>query len=245
MDIPVNPTALLVVLGTVFVGVPLLVYGGLPLLIKFTYRQPARYRLPPEPMDRLLVEGGPVFRALDDQLKLLGFRLVAASSLGVENRLGVYRSSIDTCFVTLAVISGTVTVDFTQPYADGFNLSLTNAPFPSVFPTWERKTVYRLPGESDLGRLYQVFKAIRSREKRTPKAITPGFELTDIEAFCNDEVQHLIRRGFLSARNPERLTLKGAYAMTLPLLPPFKGLLLSAEKARTMRAEWSGGGRPF
>lgn len=237
MDVPVNPTTLVMMVFGAAAGLLLLLYGGLPLLVKFTHRQPLRYRLSPLPMEALRQAGGAQFHLMEDQLRQLGFRPVVASLLGAEVKLGVYRSSVDGCLVALAVKDdGAVVLDFTQPYADGFHLSLTNAPFPTALPEWERKQVYRLPGESDPNRLYQAFNAIRRREKRPPKIITPGFELADLEVFCNDELQQLIRRGFVSARNPERLTFRGAYAMTWPLLPPFKGWLLSRERLRTERA---------
>lgn len=235
MDVPVNPTTLVMALGSA-VGLLLLFYGGLPLLVKFMHRQPLRYRLSPLPPEALREAGGAQFRLVEDRLNQLGFRLVVASSLGSETKLGIYRSSIDGCLAALAVTGAGVVLDFTQPYVDGFYLSLTNAPFPAILPKWERKEVYRLPGESDPNRLYQAFNALRRREKRPPKIIAPGFELADLEAVCNEELQHLVRQGFVSARNPERLTLWGAYVMTWPLLPPFKGLFLGRERLRTERA---------
>ncbi|OYT73844.1 MAG: hypothetical protein CFK52_00345 [Chloracidobacterium sp. CP2_5A] len=77
------------------------------------------------------------------------------------------------------------------------------------------KTAYRPPGESNPNRLYRAFHSLRRQEKRTPETILPGFELARLEALSNDELRHLIQKGliqkgFVSARNLERLAFKGA-----------------------------------
>lgn len=218
-------------------------YALLPLLIYRIQTLPAHYAFAEIPMDEVLAGREDSFLAAHVQLQALGFEPVKASGFPMSNgatSFMLYRKTGDTAAATLMAFTSmqgeTVVTDFTQMYADGVNLSLTNSPVPETFPRWHRKIRYRAHDVSDVAALFGRFRAVVAKLDRADAVALPeGRELESVADYLNAEVEALVENGH--ARRGEqagqlRLSLRGAYVSCWKLMWPGKALMNGFESLR-------------
>lgn len=211
-------------------------YALLPLFVYRVQTLPAHYAFAEVPVDEVLAERGLAFQDAHMQLQALGFEPVKASGFSLSSGASsfvLYRKAGDTATATLMAFvsaqSETVVTDFTQVYADGVNLSLTNGPVPETFPRWRRKIRYRAPGVGDIAALFHRFTTIVTKLDRPGAVALPvGRELETVADYLNDEVRALAESGHTRpGEHAEqlRLSLRGAYVSCWKLMWPGKALL--------------------
>lgn len=217
-----------------------------PLIVLRKNRFPCSCDLSPLAWPDTLEAGGQRFRECHGEMVSLGFVPVAASNFGLPHSSTpfiIYRSDEDPVVATLMFnrsgASEHVVVDFTQRYTGGHHLSLTNVKIPDIYPRWEMKQLYRLPGCADIPELFLRFQRLRRRKALGEHAsVPPGKELEIVKAFINAEWLHLCNIGFLQrecAAGTRSLTLRGAYSATWKLLAPWRWLLGVRDQANAKR----------
>lgn len=222
-------------------------YALLPLLVYRVQTFPARYAFAEVPMDVVLADRGRTFVDAHLQLQTIGFEPVKASGFPMSNGASsfvLYRKAGDTATATLMALTSaqgeTVVTDFTQIYADGVNLSLTNSPVPETFPRWRRKIRYRAHGVGDVAALFRRFTAIVAKLDRSGAVALPvGSELETVADYLNAELQALAESGHTRPGEHAgqlRLSLRGAYVSCWKLMWPGKALLNGLESLRVRLA---------
>lgn len=223
---------LLLLLFALFVPTHLL--GPLTILASFT--MPARRFLDQIPWEEFISSRTPEYLRLCEQLESLGFYPAVSSKIAISGSdtyftVFSHRTSAATATLMSSVnIQGEALVlEFTQVYADGMYLDVTNSPNPRIFPPWKRKRAYRAPRVSRPDELYQLFTAIveKVRDRQRTRLIQ-GRELEAIARFSDDEVRQLVRTGFFRLSTDgttAQCTLWAAYYMSWRLLWPLSAIL--------------------
>jgi hypothetical protein len=221
-----------------------------PLFVLRRHGVPCEYRFPPADVAATLAEATESFRATCRQLADLRFSPVAAGRLGLSNAstaFVLFRRPGDSCIATAMLgrnaLGTRVVVDFTQPYRDGTCLSLSNNPYPPLFPRLRMKVAYQLAGTRPLWELHERFRRLRERcGLQDPVTAPEGGELAALERFMNAEAAALREQGVYAARCDNgfrRLTLKGAYVLSWKLLWPWKPLRVWLARRRALAASGS------
>jgi len=132
-------------------------------------------------------------------------------------------------------------VEFAQPYCNGSCLSLSNNPYPPLFPRLPIKLAYQLAGTRHLWELLERFRRVRERcGLKDPVTVPEGGEIACLEQFMNTEAAALRERGLYAAKCDDkgyrRLTLKGAYVLSWKLVWPWKPLCVWLARRRALAA---------
>jgi hypothetical protein len=221
-----------------------------PLFVLRSHRVPCEYRFPPADVAATLAEATEPFRATCREFAELGFSPVAAGRLDNSNTstaFVLFRQPGDPCIATAmlgrSALGTRVVIDFTQPYRDGICLSLSNSPYPPLFPHLRIKVAYQLAGTRHLWELLERFRRLRERCGLQDPVMAPeGGELASLERFMSAEAAALRERGIYAAgceNGYRRLTLKGAYLLSWKLLWPWKPLRVWLARRRALSASGS------
>lgn len=216
-----------------------------PLFTYWLYRGPDRYSFTPVDVEMFMSERSEHFHHLDSEMRSLGFSPIVASALALSHSVtffALYRNSLDPC--AAMIMSGTnklgetLVLDFTQRYADGVHLSVTNSPMPWMYPRWRKKVMLQLSKIREPRLLYEKFKNIRTKSNLfNPTALPVGRELQIVEEYLNEELQELVAKGFMKLEGgQQRPTLKAAYVMSWRMTWPWKPLLtfISDQRAASL-----------
>lgn len=218
-------------------------YLGAPLIVLWRSRSPCRYQLSPIlPADIL----GNVPK-LPEQLASIGFFPVAASQIDASDSTTpfvLFRNPADSCIANLMLPRNALTsfaiVEFTQVYADGSCLSLSNSPLPQIYPVWSRRRAYHIARATDLHDMYKRFTTLRTKcNCCSPITVEPGDELVLVERFLNEELVALEQQGIYAAtchNGLRRFTIKGAYYASWKLSWPLKSILVHIATKRALSA---------
>jgi hypothetical protein len=218
-----------------------------PLLVLRRHGVPCEYRFPPADVAATLAEATEPFRGTCRQLADLGFAPVAAGRLDHSNSstaFVLFRRPGDPCIAAAmlgrSALGTRVVVDFTQPYRDGTCLSLSNNPYPPLFPRLRMKVAYQIAGTRPLWELHERFRRLRERCGLADPVTAPdGGELAALERFMNAEGAALRAQGIYAegcVNGLRRLTLKGAYLLSWKLLWPWKPLRVWLASRRALAA---------
>lgn len=212
-----------------------------PILIWLTFRAPARYSYPPIPAQSYLgaLPLNPRAKRSHEALLQMGFEF--STVLDARNiRAAVYIHRCDPATATVMQSRAHTGVEFCQAYANGKRLSLLSSRFPGVFPDWNRKICYRVPENTDIVELFRIFQTLRQKAALGETvAGVAGEEQHRIESFSDDELQHLIERGYYSARvskGKHAVTFKGAVIMTCRVALPSRPLIRARDRKRLEQA---------
>jgi|CXWL01.1.fsa_nt_gi hypothetical protein len=186
-------------------------------------------------------------KQIDDELRILGFfPSIAAAMPGSTGSISFLAYSSDISPSSAVIMVGTsplgtrYIVEFCQIFETGSLLSLTNANTPRIFPRMSGRAIFRLPGVRNLAEQFSRFQRLCARSGfGLPVRLERGKELLRIKSLAELETAELVKRGLYSpnpSENSRRLTLYGAFYMSLRLMWPWKGILLSREAARTLSA---------
>lgn len=219
-----------------------------PLLIWKIQRIPARIRFKPHDEASFLESRDAQFQALDADIRALGFAYLGSSFMRdtqTEANFSLYTHPSDqSCAMVVNMaskIKSLTYVEFTQMYADGSLLSVSNVDMPSTYPRMQMKIGARYPDVHRSEELYARFRALRSGLDNTarpvPYSTEEGFRL--IEDFMDMESDHMVELGYchpqVDADGRRRLTLKGAYLLTWRSITPGKPLVDWLDKRRSGR----------
>jgi hypothetical protein len=221
-----------------------------PLFVLRQHAFPCEYRFPPADLAATLAEATESFRETCRAFADLGYSPVATSRLDNSNSstaFVLFRQPADPCIATAmlgrSALGTQVVVEFAQLYRDGSCLSLSNNPYPPLFPRLRIKVAYQLAGTFSLGELLERFRRLRERcGLQDPVKVPEGGELACLERFMNAEAAALRERGLYAAgceNGFRRLTLKGAYVLSWKLLWPWKPLRVWLARRRALAASGS------
>ncbi|MCP4401511.1 MAG: hypothetical protein GY801_29965 [bacterium] len=233
---------------------PLLIFFGAqyllgPIMVYFNQKLPIKYRFNILDSETFLKERGSMFRALHEQILSSGFRYVDSSELKMSHSalyFSIYYSEELKLTCTLMTAHAThnapfTQIEFTQIYDNGTLFGVNNNAVFGAYPKWSIKDGYRFPSINDFNKLLIITHKLISRYKSdcSPVALEPGSEFQTIENHLNDEVQHLIKIGWVSPKQHGQsyhLTIKGAVIMTWKMCWPIKGFLNNADVKRSETA---------
>ena len=225
-------------------GLVLLVYGGLPLLMRSTMWM----RVHPDAAEDVTVhelpdDGAAWIDGVTDQLEELGFVLLGGLTLsgmvpGTDSVGFLYadpdeQTAAMATFIDSRAGSGEQArmirvryVEFGTGLLDGREVNTANVATPPTPDHLPEKAAYRLPGEGDLHTLYRLHQAVLRRDyaKVARKPLELERPVADwLVADMDREMRQKVERGAWSFDGERyRLTVRNAYAMTWCELPPFK-----------------------
>ena len=218
-----------------------------PIMVYINQKIPGRYRFDLMDSEEFLSARGPVFQLLHDQIQEQGFRYVGSSELRMSHSViyfSIYYSYSRKLACTLMTAHAdhdnpVTQIEFTQMYSDGTLLNVNNNAVFGVYPEWDIKEAYRFPHVNDVSELLEMTeKIIRIRKpKAEALAMVEGKEFETIENHLNDEMDRLVRLGWVSSRshdNEHKLTLKGAVLMTWKMCWPIKFILNKFDARRSV-----------
>jgi hypothetical protein len=252
-----DPALVAPVALAVFVGLPLFVYIGVPLLILAMQRFNARpkfHRLRLDAIDR------PVAEFLADRaqaLLALGFDdpvhlRTTDISPGVTAYLImlVHPATADKAMVTVLIGGGappiqTWYVEFSTRFADGKVFNTLNSAELNAFPPMPDSVRTQVPSVTDPEELYELHRAVIDRHAPEGRATTyePGGEVEFLYQYAFRRLyEEQVRRGVFRPDGADayRLTVGGAYRLTWGLMPPFKQLRAAGmrREGRRVQAEF-------
>jgi len=223
-------------------------YGLGPIMVYRNQRMPDRYSFSLLEGEGFLSDRGLAFSSLHYQVQQQGFRYAGSSELKLSHSViyfSVYYSERRKLCCSLMAAHAThceplTSVEFTQMYSDGTLLNVNNTAVFGVYPEWEKKVAYRFPHVSDLVELLDVAeRIIKTRNsKAEPVAMVDGKEFEAVESHLNEELDRLIKLGWVSSRlfgGERRLTMKGAVLMTWKMCWPIKFILNQRDVRRSMK----------
>jgi len=234
--------AFLVLFTKIFVGWHLFMHVVGPIIVRRNHRSPANVVFEPLPMDAWQHGENVAVKAIHSDLAALGFSPLTASQLSnshAQTQFLIYRhpqdgsAAILMCGQSKAGI--TLVLEFVQRYALGNQLCVNNSPFPSIYPAWEEKIVYRVDRCAEAKKLFAAFCQIREKSELGVRAPLPETGILEmVSTHMAKEKEFLRSRGILEVvGDEERLTRRGAYLVCWKLLWPGKGILRRLEHRRT------------
>lgn len=219
-----------------------------PLLVYRSQRLPARYCFEMIDPESFLSDRTPTFVELHRKLLEHQFEHIGSSSF-MMSQVRMYFSIYNQSDLKLACVLSTAysepmnstQIEFTQLYADGSVMNISNNPLFEIYPPHPRKLNFRFPDSNDFDQLLDAAQRLIASQKPGIQHIglEPGHEIETIERYLNEELDALVQTGWVSSRvaqGQRRLTFKGATLMTWKLCWPIKGLLDRADAARARRA---------
>lgn len=219
-----------------------------PVLVYLNQRIPTRYKFELLDPQAFLSGRSEAFQSLHREILQSGFRYVGSAEMLQSHSalyLSIYYSAERRLACTLVNAKAadnpvTTQFEFTQMYEDGTLLSVNNNSLIGVYPRWEIKEAVRFAGVSDFVELLALAeKAIAIKKgPRVAASMDEGEEFAIIEKHLNEETQHLIDLGWVSARpvgDAYRLTPRGAILMTWKLCWPVKAILGAIDSYRSRR----------
>lgn len=218
------------------VGVILALHILGPLLVWKQQGMTGRYALEKLPGAEFLAERNAEFQGWHADLLALGFDYLGSSALTLSHAktfVSLYRHAnglAGTVATSANKLQEVSMLEFTQLYADGSVLSVSNIDQVAVYPRIAFKEAYRLPAMRDARLLLTVALQQRERHHNSARTVlTPGREFEEVGAYLNREQDELIQRGYLARElRPDGLrglTLKGAFLFSWKLLWPTRPLL--------------------
>ena len=233
----------------------LLVYGGLPLMVKSQQHQRAHSALRPTPLESLPPDVHEHLARMTESMHALGFGVTAVARAdddvpGVAISLVIFTrpSAPDTGYATFVEADAgeagrrvTTTLGFENEYTDRTSIETTNFRDGGVHPPDPNKRLLSIPGLTDVALLYEVHRRRVARlapATATPKRVPPGQEIAALLEQHTADLRRVAAAGYYRLDEPAQLyrpTLKGAYLMTWKLLPPFQSIRRAAKLRRARR----------
>jgi hypothetical protein len=230
------------------VGLVLLFYVGAPLLILATFKLNARPEFEPVPIESMPVEVYDYFGQTATMLQRLGFELISYFTMpGSVANVVPYcafwqnRTAAQAALVTVIYSAGSgakQSIEFSTKWADGMAVMTNNSATPGSFKRTHHSDSLYASSVQNVAQLYRLH-CHRESVLTKPDAVrflpAAGQEMTIFAVSYEYVARRQIATGYLredSTPGVYRATLKGAFAMTWPLLPPFKQHRAAAEKKR-------------
>jgi hypothetical protein len=246
--------------GTIVLLLVLLVYGGIPLIVRQSVKQPAVPQLIPFPLDHpdLPAEVGQEFQSVIDQLRPAGFEPItgfampnATSNVKSIVLFLVNRQAKDiaTATVTHAPPLLSFYVEFFSHFRYGTRQNTNNSRTDlEIFAPWPLRKTYQFPQVRDAGQLYRLHQALIARSGMRDKVFRLDEEFHGDAAAALATwgtevlVGHAVGPGYMylsPSENVYRLTWKGTFLVTWKLLWPRTAIRRAARyrKARRLLAE--------
>jgi hypothetical protein len=198
-----------------------------PLIIKKLQKLPARVKFEPYVEQEFLLKCSEAFNRLDENIRSLGFEYLGSSYMAdshTETNFSLYSNKDDlTCAMVVTMVNNLKEItymEFSQLYADGSMLDVTNADEVPVYPRMDIKITARYPEVKNALELYKRFKVLRKSLKNSEHAIPynkeSGFKV--VQDFIAIESDILVKKGYcaqeIDDEGKRQLTLKGAYLTT-------------------------------
>ncbi len=245
------------------VGLAFLVYGGLPLLIYFTFKNEAQATLesfePSDPTIPLLVREH--FKNACDELMPLGFEYITGMRLPqmADNVMAILIVLVNrpACDAAAAISIyakanevwdlQTSYVEYSTRFPSGLTVNTQNSTALSAFPPAAQTFNHRFPTVRDARQLYEVHQRLLQGQNLATKVMRlddefGGDAIAFVRSALHQEMLDATKDGYLYLTPDSqhfRATLKGAYLMTWRELFPFKQLRLAYRdrQARQQLAE--------
>ncbi|MBL1261384.1 MAG: hypothetical protein COB33_012735 [Thiotrichaceae bacterium] len=224
----------------VFVGLLTLIailYIAVPLWIYRVQKLPARVSFEAVDEKEFLSDQSDKFKALDNEFKEIGFEYIGSSTLLDTNNSTYFslysnaKGNTTAMLVSMRSAAGSFTyVGFSQLYAGGTMLDVSNSPAVPMYPKMGIKISARFPRVFEVEKLYRIFLKLKSSLKNSSPSIAykreDGFK--KVEAFIAKESDELVALGYckeaIDFEGKRNLTLKGAFAFTWKNVFPGKGI---------------------
>lgn len=215
-----------IVLGIIFVPILLLNLLG-PLLIMKTQRLPARVRFKEHDEQEFLSTRDEEFNSLDRSIRGLGFEYIGSSFMEdshTQTNFSLYSNEKElTCATVVSMVSNVKSityVEFSQAFADGSMLDISNADQVNPYPKTSIKEAVRYPEIKDPEELLKVFQRVKRLLKNSSSPVPydkeTGFKM--VEEFMAMESDDLVKKGYckdeIDKEGKRPLTLKGACLIT-------------------------------
>jgi len=204
-----------------------MLYIAAPIFIYCVQKLPARVSFEAVDEASFLSDRSDKFNALDHELKALGFEYIGSSTLlDTHNKtyFSLYANSEHNTTAMLVSMSSKVDsftyVEFSQLYADGTVLDVSNAPVVPVYPKMDLKTAARFPQIYDAEKLYSIFLKLKLSLNNTSPSIgyKRAYGFKKVEAFIAKESDELVKLGYCKSATDSdgkrSLTFKGACVFT-------------------------------
>jgi len=215
-----------------------------PIIVKQTQRLDARFKFIPYAEPDFMLRQDEHYLAICNELKALGFDYVGSSSLAgshSDSDFSLFCNDQERCSAMLASISSKVMglryIEFTQLYADGSILDVSNATQASVFPHLDIKIALRYPELKTVDALYQRFVALRNSLKNSasPVPYDKSKVFSNMETYMERESDELVAKGYclkpIDANGKRQLTWKGAILLTWKSVAPGRIIKSYLDKA--------------
>jgi hypothetical protein len=209
-----------------------------PLAVKMSNHAPERYSLPVAEWATIVASDTPGLAKRHEQLIVLGFLPVTATSL--PNIAAIfYVHPVDGACAQLRDSKKFASVSFVQEFRDGKRLFVGNSPIPSIYPPWPRMISFNLSRAHEPTELFAKFKRIRTGCGGEPISASTESLLKAEEEFENAQLSYLIERGFYSsvvADGKRTISFKAALRSAWRLAWPSRPILVLSANARAERA---------
>lgn len=215
-----------IVLGIIFVPILLLNLLG-PLLIKKTQKLPARIKFNEHDEQKFLSTRDEEFINLDKSIRGLEFEYIGSSFMEdshTQTNFSLYSNDKElTCATVVSMVSSVKSityVEFTQIFADGSMLDISNTDQVNPYPKTSIKEAVRYPEIKEPEELFKVFQKLKRLLKNSSSPVPydkqTGFKM--IEDFMAMESDDLVKKGYckdeIDQDGKRPLTIKGAYLIT-------------------------------
>lgn len=209
-----------------------------PFVIWKTQRIPAICKFEAVSDDQFIKEVSNEYRALAESLEELGFDTVGSSILKESESDTFFRlywdaekKTVATCVCGKSALGEINYIEFSQQYADGSVLDVSNNPVPGLYPKLDIKMSYRFPSVTHANELLEIFcklkMGIKSSSAPIDYDVKSGFR--DIELFMRRESDELAQKGIVKREIDEdgkrALTLYGAIYLTYRAISPGKNIV--------------------
>lgn len=214
-----------------------------PLLIKKLQKLPARVTFEPHDEKDFLLSRDEKFHQLNSDIRSLGFEYIGSSFMEdshSETNFSLYHNESEKTGAMIVRIENNVKavtyIEFSQLYADGSMLDVSNADEVAVYPKMDLKITVKYPEVRDCSELYSRFKQLRDSLKNSNEAIpfdsSEGFKV--VEDYMAKESDILVQKGYckpeIDDSGKRSLTLKGAYVITWRSVFPGKKIRNALDK---------------
>lgn len=203
-----------------------------PLVVRFTFKMPARPQFTPTTPESMPSDALLFFKHNTEELEKLGFVLVSdrimtgfLKNLTSYIRLLINRSAGDAamCAYTESKVGQNKKinryVEFCTEFSSNREITTNNSSLQGSFKPVPEKKVLQFPRISDVHELYQIHSRETANFDRFAKKVLPpeGNEFEHLSSSMNRDLERQARLGYLyfeSLSNTYRPTWKGAFMMT-------------------------------
>lgn len=222
----------------VLVVIPVFINIVGPFIVWKTQKLPAIVKFVPIPDDVFEQQRNDCFHYYDQAIRGLGFEIVGSSKL-VDSQADSYFRLYWYSALQIAAMSVTISskieeityMEFSQKFADGTFLDVSNSATPESYPKLDFKSAYRFPKVARANELLAIHIKLAAGLKKSlsPVGMDVSSGFSEIEYFFRLESDALLEKGIveadIDAHGRRQLTLYGAFVLTYKSVPPGKQIV--------------------